>query len=210
MPILEIYADGGVEGSSRSSVCGAWAFCFVNEAGNRVFELGGIATPTSMGLPDVTNNQTEMLAAINALKAVPRPWAGVLRSDSNITLGRLFAGWHKGDSGWCREMADDSYWELNGLPGWVIVEIQALRPWILASGIRGELLDGHPTSAQLATGIGKRGSPVSKHNVWCDQECQRQIKAYVRSQRGAASSDQNDMFSSLPGALGGATEGVRK
>jgi hypothetical protein len=33
------------------------------------------------------------------------------------------------------------------------------------------LLDGHPTRAQLSAGVGKRGSPVSEHNVWCDEAC---------------------------------------
>ena len=33
------------------------------------------------------------------------------------------------------------------------------------------LLDGHPTRSQLEAGKGKRGGPVSEHNVWCDKAC---------------------------------------
>jgi len=33
------------------------------------------------------------------------------------------------------------------------------------------LLDGRPTKAQLLSGVGKCGHPVSEHNVWCDEAC---------------------------------------
>ena len=40
------------------------------------------------------------------------------------------------------------------------------------------LLDGHPTAEQLASGIGKRGHPVSIHNEYCDWLCNEVKTAY--------------------------------
>jgi hypothetical protein len=43
------------------------------------------------------------------------------------------------------------------------------------------LLDGHPTKKQLETGIGKRGGPGSKHNVWCDDACRKAGEAFMET-----------------------------
>jgi hypothetical protein len=48
------------------------------------------------------------------------------------------------------------------------------------------LLDGHPTQAQLAAGVGKRGHPVSAHNVACDRACTAQANR-VRAMLAASS-----------------------
>ena len=51
-----------------------------------------------------------------------------------------------------------------------------LRKWERIEYVR---LDGHPTTAQLASGVGKRGGPVSEHNKWCDRACGEQARKFL-------------------------------
>jgi len=76
-------------------------------------------------------------------------------SDSAVTLGRVFSGW-----------------KWKNIPVWMHKVYQEQRARLTYwSEIKYVQLDGHPTKAQLLSGIGKRGNPVSEHNVWCDQAC---------------------------------------
>lgn len=44
------------------------------------------------------------------------------------------------------------------------------------------LLQGHPTKADLACGIGKkRNLPVSIHNVWCDEACGKAAREFLEN-----------------------------
>jgi ribonuclease HI len=166
--IAAVYADGGVIGRNPSPVGGTYAWCHVDECGERVATGSGLVLPDPhfprdlvSGVEDVfacpapiTNNQTEFLALLRGLMALPEGWSGTVHSDSKITLGRFF-------------------WE------WKITQIP--HEWIRwGSEVRQRLgkcepvlLDGHPTRAQLTAGVGKRGQPVSEHNVWCDTQCGR-------------------------------------
>lgn len=163
--IVAVYADGGVIGRNPSSEGGTWAWCHVNAAGERVAQnsapvffydarSGDYSTP-------ISNNYTEMLALVNGLLALPRNWHGTVYSDSQITLGRLFWGWK-----WSK------------LPPYLVKRAQIALKRLDVPKITAVLLDGHPTRAQLAAGVGKRGNPVSEHNVWCDAECNRHAKQY--------------------------------
>jgi hypothetical protein len=81
---------------------------------------------------------------------------GTIYSDSQVTLGRAFLGW-----------------KWHNIPLWLYDRFGFVRKALVNwDKIEWVLLDGHPTKAQLAAGIGKRGHPVDKNNVWCDEMCQ--------------------------------------
>lgn len=160
-----LYVDGGVMQHNPSHIGGTWAWCAVDSEGERIAgSMGFILAPVYIdGKPcDVSNNLTEFMAAVQGLEAMPAGWNGVVCTDSQVTLGRLSQGW-----------------ALNNLPKELIdrgsVALQRLGSiaWIL--------LDGHPTKAQLKARIGKRGNPVSVHNVWCDQACTLVSQTYQKA-----------------------------
>lgn len=156
-PIIAVYADGGVIGRNPSEIGGTWAWCHVDADGEYIQCASGVIRPAQIGLPAVTNNVTEFAALARALRALPDGWSGEVYSDSRITLGRFFEGW-----------------KLEGIPeNWHDCVQRHIRR---LGELNWTLLDGHPTQAQLATGIGKRGNPVSRHNAWCDKECNRLAK----------------------------------
>ena len=167
--IIALYADGGVIGPNPSVVGGSWAYCLVGPAGRRLQCDSGVITPEQAGMETITNNLTEQLALVNGLLALPAHWRGTVYSDSQIALYRLFHGW-----------------KMTHLPAWLISRgSQALQRVDLAN-ITTVLLNGHPTKAQLAAGVGKRGGPVSIHNKWCDEACTKASKEYRDSLRLAA------------------------
>ncbi len=153
---VALYCDGGVcfDGShGASNFGGSWAFCAVDANDELLYSDSGFLQvedrPTS-------NNHTEMYAAIMALESVPEGWSGTLYSDSKITLGRLFEGWRN-----------------KNLPEEYV--LRAKNALIRLGKVQGKHLDGHPTKAQLEAGIGKRGNPVSKWNIFCDDLCTQEI-----------------------------------
>lgn len=160
--IAAVYADGGVIQKNPSSIGGTWAHCFVNRTGIRIAERSGIVLASDIPGGLVTNNLTEFYAVAYALQALPNGWSGTLYSDSQITLGRFFWGW-----------------KITGIPlDFVSFAMKAKARLGVVTGV---LLDGHPTQAQLAAGIGKRGNPCSKHNVWCDKACGAQAVKYLQN-----------------------------
>jgi ribonuclease HI len=159
-PIVKLYADGGVIKKNPSPIGGTWAWCGVTVGECRIIQRGGFIPAPEGRL--ITNNHTEFIAATLALEAMPEGWSGVLCSDSQITLGRLF-----------------ERWRIANLPRNVYMRgISALKK---LGDVKPLLLQGHPTKKDLERGIGaKRGYPVSIHNVWCDKECGRQAELYLR------------------------------
>lgn len=152
--IIGAYADGGVIGRNPSLIGGTWAWCHVNAANERIDLDSGVITPRDADMPAITNNLTEMYALVRCLSALPVGWAGVVYSDSQVTLGRLFEGWR-----------------LKNVPLWLIKQGEAAINRIDRPRCTYVLLDGHPTRAQLLSGRGKRDNPVSEHNVFCDTAC---------------------------------------
>lgn len=158
-----LYADGGVIGPNPSKTGGTWAYRIL-AGGVVVAEKSGVITPKQAKVEAVTNNHTELCAVVAGLRALPGDWAGVIYSDSMITLGRVFEGWK---------------WE--NVPAWLKnmyeQERARLTRWNEITYVQ---LDGHPTAAQLAAGVGKRGHPVSEHNVWCDHACGAAGRAFLK------------------------------
>ena len=115
-------------------------------------------------MASITNNLTELLAMIYGLEKLPADFKGTICSDSQITLGRVFWGW-----------------QWSNIPGWMHQRFQVARGRLQNFGLITPLqLDGHPTEAQLEARIGKRGNPVSIHNVWCDRACGEAGQNYLQ------------------------------
>jgi len=151
----ELYCDGGVVGKNPSPIGGVFAWCQV-ENGFRVKEHTAPVRPADVGAPVVSNNNTELLALLDGIESLPEGWAGRVNSDSQVALGWVFLGWKQ-----------------EAIPAPLRARLQALRRSGRLFGLEWRLLQGHPTQADLAAGVGaKRGLPVSEHNVWCDKACQ--------------------------------------
>ena len=156
-----IYADGGVIGRNPSSIGGTWAYVLTQDD-EVLKECSNVVTPEQIQMPAVSNNVTELIAVVRGLAAVPFDWYGTIASDSEITLGRVFRGWHR-----------------HNVPDWLSAELDfQIQMHIKWNKINGHLLQGHPTRLQLLKGMGDR-YPVSKHNVRCDQLCGIEAKKYL-------------------------------
>lgn len=189
-----VFADGGCIGPNPSEIGGTWAWCLVNEAGQRNWNNSGILLahyPPNQAPLDyspeigrygaVSNNHMEFLALLKALEFLPDGWSGTVCSDSMITLGRFFVG--RGRPG----MIDlpPGVTRMGGLGAWRLKNIPSLWAQRMETAVQRlgrinvVLLDGHPTRDQLAAGKGKRGQPVSEHNVWADKRC-NELSAHYR------------------------------
>lgn len=137
-------------GPNPSPIGGTWAYCWV-QRDLRIRKRSGAVTPEDLGVEAVTNNMTELLAAILALESVPAGWDGTLYTDSRVTACRL------------KSVQAGQ----NGTPIWM-----AERCRKLAGKYRIALLAGHPTELDLIRGIHReKRLPVSEHNVACDRMC---------------------------------------
>jgi ribonuclease HI len=167
---LDLYADGGVIGRNPSPDGGTWAFVVVyRETDTEVLRGMGLVLPIEVFSDKVTNNQTEYLALVNGLEALPEDWSGtpgMIFSDSNVSLGRLFRGWATKNL--------DPRIVTRGTDS-----VRRIRPKNGQSEVPHTLLDGHPTAAQLKSGVGKRGHPVSKWNALCDKLCNDLSKSFL-------------------------------
>jgi hypothetical protein len=157
-----LFADGGVIGRNPSPAGGTWAYCLVDNDGNRYTERSGWISPKQVGTVAVTNNLTELLALVLGIEAVPDDWCGTVYSDSWVSLQRVFLAA-----------------SLRNVPPWLVERLQTIQHSGRLDSMRYVLLDGHPTRAHLDAGKGQRGAPVSIHNVWADQTCQRWSAQYT-------------------------------
>ena len=160
--VRELYCDGGVVGRNPSPIGGTYAWCRV-ENGERVAERVRGILPSDLGVPCVSNNNSELAALLDGLESLPEEWDGRVNSDSQVALGWVFLGWSQ-----------------DKVPATLRERLNAMRQSGRLAGLRWRLLQGHPTKADLACGIGKKRTlPVSEHNVWCDQACQAHAKAML-------------------------------
>lgn len=93
LPTVEIFTDGACKGNPGPGGWGA-VLRFRGKDGDKERELSGGETPT-------TNNRMEMMAAIEALKALKRPCHVILTTDSNYVrdgITKWIFGWQK--NGW--------------------------------------------------------------------------------------------------------------
>lgn len=158
----EVYCDAGVIGPNPSTKGGTWAWCWVKDK-QIVRTASGVITPEDVQMLIVTNNVSELFAAIRALESVPPTWWGVLHTDSLVTLRRITTGQ-----------------KFNGVPPWMIKRSLTVRDTHRNYFV--QLVGGHPTTQELL--LGKRvrnGLKVSKFNVWCDEECGRLARHFRES-----------------------------
>jgi ribonuclease HI len=182
-----IYADGGVVGRNPSEHGSVWAYCVVDDGlpGNNVIERArGLmvavtaskwarvaadkvvseqpvstrvdidAWPGSASVAYRTsNNHSELMAILKGLESRPPGWSGRVVSDS-LNAADRFNG---------RSLLDPHH-----IPMEVINRMVA----ILArcGTIQWAHVKGHPSREDLKAGH-RNGTPVSKHQVWCDLEC---------------------------------------
>lgn len=156
----DLYTDGGVIGRNPSPHGGTVAFCVVRGE-ERLCHAQGVITPHEAQLPAVTNNLTELLAAVMALETMPDGWDGVLHTDSQVTKYRL-----------------EGSPKLNGIPDWLRDRLAAALARMGEFSVR--LLGGHPTKMELAAGQRWDGLPCSPHNVFCDKLCGIEAKAFLK------------------------------
>jgi ribonuclease HI len=158
--IIALYCDGGMIGRNPSQIGGTWAWCAINQNGERIIERGGIV-PAPQGQL-ITNNHMEQIAITLALEAMPDGWSGTVYSDSMVALGRMFKGWKQ-----------------KNLPA--NIAKRSSEAVARLGAIETVLLQGHPTKADLELGIGaKRNLPVSIHNMWCDKQCGKEARKYLK------------------------------
>lgn len=163
--LTRLFTDGGVIKSNPSEYGGTWAWCLVQDDDIKVEVGSGIILPEEMGVRAVTNNMSELYAAIMGLEAMVEGWCGTLYTDSKVTMYRL--------------MNSDSF---KGIPTKLVgrcLKLRRNRKWKIAH------IGGHPNRKALQEGVDSRGLEVSPHNVWCDKECKRVAQKYME-ERGAA------------------------
>lgn len=153
-----VYCDGGLASRNPSSVGGSWAHCTVKD-GEMICWSSGVITPEEAGLPTITNNLAELLAAVRALQECPDRWDGFLYTDSQVTYLRIAK---------TKRQA-----KLNGVPQWLQEQLFEAKERL--GGYQVRLLAGHPEDRHLKVGVNDRGFSVSKHNVWCDLRCGLEI-----------------------------------
>ena len=170
---IRIYTDGGVWKQNPSPVGGACAYRIVVGAGEVLAADCLPIYPATVGVPAVSNNNTELLAIVMGMqKALDLKACGLLDpggsvrvcSDSIIALGWVFEGF-----------------SLRSVPRALQTALAQMQERRQSSTLvwSHELLAGHPTDANLAAGYMTKRSgryPVSEHNVWCDRQCQETMR----------------------------------
>lgn len=165
--IVSLYTDGGCITRNPSPIGGTWAFRGVYANGYCALSDSGVITPEECGMTTVSNNVSELAAAVFALEAMPEGWKETLFTDSEVTLLRV------------RQTKRQA--KLNGVP-------ESLRSLLAEQKARlGKyevvLVAGHPSKLELFRGVSKSGLPVSLENVRVDAECRRQAERYMRERK---------------------------
>lgn len=158
-----LYCDGGCVKANPSPIGGTWAFVIVSKEGEEQMRGSGFISASQVGLPYVTNNYTELLAAVEGLEQMPEGWDGFVLTDSNVTR--------------CRILPSCPNPKMNGIPVDLQRRLTFCKNRLGRYGVI--LLSGHPTKNQLAEGFGKHHLPVSKWNVLCDDLCRKAGQAAV-------------------------------
>src|SRR5258706_10661269 len=150
--VVQLFCDGGLVGSNPSSIGGAYCWAGVDIEGKRIVANRGFvpATPTRF----ITNNHTEQIAIVLALEAMPDGWSGEVLTDSKIAMSRVFK---------------IGIYTYKNLPINVIKRTEAVVARL--GKVNPIKLAGHPTDIELRNGRTKKGTKVSHHNVYCDEQC---------------------------------------
>lgn len=159
----QLFCDGGVVGRNPSVIGGTFAWRWVVD-GNQTREGYHFITCEQARMKTIECNLSEMMALVKGISQLPDGWEGEILSDSKNTLGRVFLDW-----------------KWNGVPDWLWERYDHHSRRINLKACVPVQLDGHPTKTQLLSGVGKRGNPVSVHNVWCDKACRLAYEEYLKT-----------------------------
>lgn len=163
--VQKLYADGGLIGRDNPSYYGGtWAWV-LTEDDDAIERNHGIVQPIDISLDAVSNNNAELIAAIEALEAMPRGWNGFLCTDSQVTGYRL-----TGET------------KMIGVPDTLCERLDRIKHRHRWKVIQ---MAGHPTRSELNQGIRKRnGLPVSLWNVACDVRCSKMAREFLQRLNG--------------------------
>ena len=154
----KIYVDGGVIGRNPSALGGTWAWVWVDKKDRELRHDSGIITPKQAKLDKITNNYTELYAALEGLASVGNYWDGIIYTDSLITLRRItYSMSFKNIPNSLKEKA---------------LELRKDREWDCI------LVKGHPTKKDLLRGTCPKGTLVSRWNVFCDRKCKHLAREF--------------------------------
>lgn len=129
---VELYTDGACSGNPGP---GGWAYILRDRLTRQEREGSG-------GMSETTNNQMEIQAVIEGLKALKRPCTVALYSDSSYVLNGLktwMAGWKK--NGW-RRREGKSFGPLKNAEQWKELDRLVVPHRISYHHVRGH--SGHP------------------------------------------------------------------
>ena len=159
-----IYTDGGVVKKNPSVLAGTWAWCWVDSLGKRTCWQSGVIEADERYPDGISNNITELAAALLALESAPAGWSGCLCTDSEITARRI-------------RLARSGSTLSSSVP----MQLQRRLSWAInqVGNFSIQRLAGHPNQQELAAGCKRNGDPVSEHNVFCDVQCTKEAKAWV-------------------------------
>lgn len=170
-PIEALWCDGGVIYTNASPFGGTYAWCGVNAAGE-IIKHGFAVVPAPDGR-EVTNNDTEIIAVIQAMRSVPDGWSGTIYTDSMVTITRF------------QNIRNDLLHRITKIPKNVLAE--AINQMGRMGKVAFKLVKGHPDAASLEIGVyeydlvRQKANPrvVSRFNVWCDAKCGTLAKGWI-------------------------------
>ena len=88
MKKVTIYTDGSSPENSKGHGKGGWCAILVEQGHEKL---------VSGGTPDTTNNQEELRAILNGLRALKFPCEVTIVTDSQFCIGTLSLGWKRKD-----------------------------------------------------------------------------------------------------------------
>lgn len=164
---LWLFTDGGVIHKNPSPIGGSFAFVVaVNNV--PVHESSGFIPPL---YGDVTNNMSELYAVVAAVRFICENKHLIdgrqkfnLVTDSKVTAARLNSN------------RDGIL--LQGWPDALADHLTVTRKKIREFCESVHIVSGHPTKEELEEGFNKKGNPVHRFNVRCDELCNLIHKKY--------------------------------
>jgi ribonuclease HI len=158
--VWAVYSDGGCVKVNPSPHAGTWAVVYVDMTGREIGHAAGYLVPDE---GTVENNLMETFAALVGLEVLPDGWAGTLYTDNLNALRRITTPRGTSFNGPAHELRERCCYVRDRMPD-----------------MTGQLLCGHPTRAELESGRGKRGYPVSVHNVRANALCDETAANFAR------------------------------
>lgn len=197
---VNAYSDGGQLSANLKDVGsihgGTWGCVWTDKDDNRVQEAHGTVLPNkAIGRMGVTNNDSEMIAALIALDNLPDDWRGTFHCDSIVTIGRIKElsphvahlperisnlPWSETDKAKMRNLERaKKRAELTATVGAEMVETLEAILWRLGA-FKIRHLKGHPNKEWLEKGVSPSGRPVSIWNKRCDDMANESKKLYFK------------------------------